>query len=131
MRAWLQNLNTMLIWQNWPQKFHHWDSSLSPEESLYSSVHYVDILLFTDKVGKLYNPTPEMVNKYIAKNITYHHKNWIGVVAHEMGHLLGAEDVSFIYILKFHPLNLHLLTFKYFIPQEDTKQKGCHKTRIE
>ena len=64
---------------------------------MYSSVHYEDILLFTDKVGKLYNPTPEMVNKYIAKNITYHHKNWIGVVAHEMGHLLGAEDVRFIY----------------------------------
>ena len=35
----------------------------------------------------------ELVDAHLARNITGHQKTWIGVTAHEVGHLLGAAEV--------------------------------------
>jgi hypothetical protein len=40
------------------------------------------------------NPTPQLVEKLIQRNLTGHQKSWIGVTAHEIGHLLGAGEVT-------------------------------------
>jgi hypothetical protein len=47
------------------------------------------------KAGVENNPTPQLVEKLIQRNLTGHQKSWIGVTAHEIGHLLGAGEVTF------------------------------------
>ena len=46
------------------------------------------------KSGHETTPTPDMLEKFMARNLTGHQKSWIGVVAHEIGHLLGAGEVN-------------------------------------
>jgi hypothetical protein len=49
--------------------------------------------LLSAKAGKEDSPTPEMLDKFIEGNLTRYRKTWIGVTAHEIGHLLGASEV--------------------------------------
>jgi hypothetical protein len=48
------------------------------------------------KLGKSRSPTPAMVEKVINSNLTAYQKEWMGIVAHEIGHLLGAGEVSLL-----------------------------------
>ncbi len=48
------------------------------------------------KLGKPRSPTPAMVEKVINSNLTAYQKEWMGIVAHEIGHLLGAGEVSLL-----------------------------------
>ena len=38
-------------------------------------------------------PTPELLMELVDRNLSYHQQTFIGVVAHEIGHLLGAPEV--------------------------------------
>jgi hypothetical protein len=40
------------------------------------------------------NPTMELLDAHIASNLSELQKTWIGVTAHEIGHLLGAPEVK-------------------------------------
>jgi hypothetical protein len=40
------------------------------------------------------NPTMELLDDHIARNLSTLQKSWIGVTAHEIGHLLGAPEVK-------------------------------------
>ena len=45
-------------------------------------------------MGKIDTPTPELVDEFLALNMSGHQKRWIGVTAHEIGHLMGAPEVG-------------------------------------
>ena len=47
-----------------------------------------------DSLGKLHEPTPELVDEFLEKNISAHQRVWIGTSAHELGHMFGAIEVK-------------------------------------
>jgi len=51
------------------------------------------MIFLLDKHGLEKSPTPAMVYDVIDSNATAYYREWIAVTAHEIGHLLGANEV--------------------------------------
>jgi hypothetical protein len=63
------------------------------------TVPYYYSMFLLGREGWFNNPTPEKLDAILDSNITEYKRQWMSVPAHEIGHVLGANEVLLTLIL--------------------------------